>query len=129
MKSVVRKTAIAVLSAAAIMATAPGAMAENTGALANPTKTCKNPDGFPLSCALSIPNFGGGTIALDVDADGGGTGHWILLQHGAWRVCETTYNLKDPAQSWLCHGLPADNYVLINYGQSNTTFHRLGARY
>ncbi|MCG5216631.1 hypothetical protein [Streptosporangium sp. KLBMP 9127] len=113
--------------AVGLLAMNSAAMADGSGALANPRKTCKAP--IILGCSLSIPNFPGGTIAIDFDANGTGNGRWILFQHGAWRKCEVAYDLKAPAQSWLCHGLPADNYVLNNYGQSNTSWHKLGARY
>ena len=98
---------------------------------ANPTKRCgpAPPGHTVLGCQLLIGGFPGGTMAIDVDADGSGTGHWILLQHGAWRSCETSYDLRAPAQSWVCHNLPADNYVLLNYAQDTTTWHELGARW
>ncbi|MGN9837569.1 hypothetical protein ACTMTI_05550 [Nonomuraea sp. H19] len=126
-----RKTIASVLSSAAVVlgmlavTTAPAA-----AATANPTKRCQAEPGeiFPI-CNLYFYNFPGGTISIDVDADGTGTGHWNLQHHGRWTDCNLYYNLQDPAQSWTCSNLPAGNYILRNAGQTNTTFHQLGARW
>jgi hypothetical protein len=96
---------------------------------ANPTTRCHHPGGVTFRCELQIPDFPGGTMSIDVDADGHGTGHWILFWNGSWRACETDYDLVAPAQSWVCNNLPSGNYVLFNAGQLDTTFHELGVRY
>ena len=84
---------------------------------ANPPKHCQAPPGqIHVACQLLIPSFPGGTMSIDVDANGSGTGHWILFKHGSLRACETDYDLRAPAQSWICRGLGADHYVLYNVG-------------
>jgi hypothetical protein len=79
---------------------------------------------------MAIPDFPGGTISVDVDANGTGTGHWALdlMYHGSIRMCETDYDLKAPAQSWICNGLWSGNYTLVNVVQINSTWSRQGVR-
>ena len=124
-RRIVRGAALAVSTVTAI--TLSSLSTASATQLDNPTTRCQN--GTQPTCALAIPNFPGGTISIDVDADGFGTGHWILFQHGAWRSCETDFDLVAPPQSWTCSNLPADNYVLRSSGQVTTTFHELGARW
>ena len=95
------------------------------------TKRCDEIPGQTtlLACSMAIPSFPGGTMSIDVDANGSGTGHWILFKHGSLRACETDYDLVAPAQSWVCHNLGADNYVLYNVVQPSSTWARQGVRW
>ncbi|MFI6029881.1 hypothetical protein [Amycolatopsis magusensis] len=115
------------------MALAAPASASQTGTLANPTKRCQaEPGHVVLTCVMWF-YFPGGTISIDVDADGGGgnlnDARWLLMQRNSFRTCEVFYKLKDPAGSWICHNVPADNYSLRNEAGTATTFHQLGARW
>ncbi|MFI6510979.1 hypothetical protein ACIBCT_25520 [Streptosporangium sp. NPDC050855] len=117
------------ISALVMLLTAPAA-ASAGGAAANPTQRCQADPGYVVpTCALHFYNFPGGTISIDVDANGTGQGQWRLLRHGLLTSCRLYYRLEDPPQSWVCNNLPADNYTLRNDAQTNTTFHQLGARW
>jgi hypothetical protein len=124
MRNVVRAAAAAAAGLLVLAGTATAAEA------AQFTKTCNEAPGTTLeSCVMAIPDFPGGTISVDVDANGTGTGHWILMYHGSIRTCETDYDLKAPAQSWICNGLRSGNYTLVNVVQINSTWSRQGVRW
>lgn len=116
---------VRVLTAAAIGVTALAGSVTPAQADTHYIRRCENRTG----CELAISNFPGGTMSIDVDSNGSGTGHWILFKHGSLRACETDYDLQAPAQSWVCHNLGADNYVLWVAGQPSSTWHVIGARF
>lgn len=82
---------------------------------------------------MQFPDFPGGTIAIDIDADGNGPAHWQLRRRWGYQVvCEIDFQLEAPAQSWVCNGMPADNYTLHAFSwhpPSGVTWFELGARW
>lgn len=127
-----RKLRTAVTSASAAVLLVSTAATAQAAPLGSHTNSCQAPPGkILLACDLLFADFPGGRIFVDVDADGFGTGHWILEQHGqpGWRTCESDFDLHAPAQTWECDGAPQDSYVLEVSGQTNTTFYRLGVHW
>ncbi|GAA3849675.1 hypothetical protein GCM10022243_14520 [Saccharothrix violaceirubra] len=84
-----------------------------------------------LVCERAIPPFPGGTMSIDVDANGQGKGTWLIFNKWNDQLCRTEFDLVAPAQSWTCGYLEPGNYrlflVINNY--QHTTYSWMAARW
>ncbi|WP_414942478.1 hypothetical protein [Amycolatopsis sp. cmx-11-51] len=84
-----------------------------------------------ITCTLGVPDFPGGTMSVDADADGRGQATWVLMNKWGHQYCKTPFRLEAPAQSWVCHNMPGGNWrltLVLNYGQ-DTHWAQIGARW
>ncbi|WP_394841817.1 hypothetical protein LZC95_32665 [Pendulispora brunnea] len=69
-------------------------------------------------CRSGTVSFPGGTMSIDADVNGGGTGSWIIFHNGGPTNCRANFPAVDPPRSWVCQ-LPKGTYSLGVYaGQS-----------
>ena len=103
MQTLLKKSALIGAAIAAGVALAPNAA--SAAPLAGASRTCPTAN----VCAVTASGFPGGTISVDADVTGSGTGTWNLFGPNGFK-CSASFPASGGVRSWTCAGAPAGSY-------------------